>query len=102
MQTTTHCHVAPQKGNSTRLPTPCKTSSKVPILSVSLQFIIMADKEATVYIVDVGKSMGECRHGRSISDLQYSMQYVWDRITATVSIDIAMRVFLTEEGSYWS
>ena len=44
----------------------------------------MADKEATVYIVDVGKSMGECRNGRSITDLEYAMQYVWDRITATV------------------
>ncbi|RJE21205.1 hypothetical protein PHISCL_06448 [Aspergillus sclerotialis] len=45
----------------------------------------MADKEATIYIVDVGKSMGECRNGRSITDLEYAMQYVWDRITATVA-----------------
>lgn len=46
----------------------------------------MADKEATIYIVDVGKSMGECRNGRPITDLEYAMRYVWDRITATVSI----------------
>ncbi|KAI2792518.1 ATP-dependent DNA helicase II subunit 2 [Penicillium oxalicum] len=45
----------------------------------------MADKEATVYIVDVGKSMGERRHGRSVTDLEWAMQYVWDRITTTVS-----------------
>lgn len=45
----------------------------------------MADKEATIYIVDVGRSMGECRNGRSMTDLEYAMQYVWDRITATVS-----------------
>lgn len=44
----------------------------------------MADKEATVYIVDVGKSMGERRHGRSVTDLEWAMQYVWDRITTTV------------------
>lgn len=44
----------------------------------------MADKEATVYIIDVGKSMGECRNGRSISDLDWVMKYVWDRITTTV------------------
>lgn len=45
----------------------------------------MADKEATVYIVDVGKSMGERRHGRSVTDLEWAMQYVWDRITETVA-----------------
>jgi ATP-dependent DNA helicase 2 subunit 2 len=44
----------------------------------------MADKEATVYIVDVGRSTATTRHGRSESDLDYAMQYVWDRITNTV------------------
>lgn len=44
----------------------------------------MADKEATVYIVDCGKSMGERRHGREVTDLDWAMQYVWDRITGTV------------------
>lgn len=46
----------------------------------------MAEKEATVYIVDVGQSMGERRQGRSVTDLQWSMRYVWDRITATVRL----------------
>jgi ATP-dependent DNA helicase 2 subunit 2 len=46
----------------------------------------MADKEATVYVVDVGKSMGEQKNGRSISDLDWAMQYVWDKITTTVSV----------------
>ncbi|KAE8375654.1 SPOC like C-terminal domain-containing protein [Aspergillus bertholletiae] len=45
----------------------------------------MADKEATVYIVDAGRSMGECHNGRSVSDLEWAMQYVWDRITGTVA-----------------
>ncbi|KAH8692933.1 putative Ku family DNA helicase [Talaromyces proteolyticus] len=45
----------------------------------------MADKEATVYVVDVGKSMGEQKNGRSISDLDWAMKYVWDKITTTVS-----------------
>lgn len=44
----------------------------------------MAEKEATVYIVDVSKSMGRQRHGRTISDLEWVMQYVWDKITTTV------------------
>ncbi|OQD87132.1 hypothetical protein PENANT_c006G03625 [Penicillium antarcticum] len=45
----------------------------------------MAEKEATVYIVDMGKSMGERHHGRSVTDLEWAMQYVWDRITSTVA-----------------
>ncbi|KAK2734274.1 ATP-dependent DNA helicase II subunit 2 [Myotisia sp. PD_48] len=45
----------------------------------------MADKEATVYIVDVGLSMGECNGGRDVSDLDWAMQYIWDRITTTVA-----------------
>ncbi|KAG0159283.1 hypothetical protein PDIDSM_6805 [Penicillium digitatum] len=45
----------------------------------------MAEKEATVYIVDMGRSMGERHHGRAMSDLEWAMQYVWDRITATVA-----------------
>ncbi|KAL5003782.1 ATP-dependent DNA helicase II subunit 2 [Aspergillus recurvatus] len=45
----------------------------------------MADKEATVYIVDVGESMGERRNGRDITDLEWAMKYVWDCITNTVA-----------------
>ncbi|KAE8350802.1 ATP-dependent DNA helicase II subunit 2 [Aspergillus coremiiformis] len=45
----------------------------------------MADKEATVYIVDVGMSMGERHHDRAVTDLEWAMQYVWDRITGTVA-----------------
>ncbi|KAJ5208844.1 hypothetical protein N7449_003223 [Penicillium cf. viridicatum] len=45
----------------------------------------MAEKEATVYIVDMGRSMGEHHHGRPVTDLEWAMQYVWDRITATVA-----------------
>jgi ATP-dependent DNA helicase 2 subunit 2 len=46
----------------------------------------MADKEATVYVIDVGKSMGRQRNGRSISDLDWAMKYVWDKITTTASL----------------
>lgn len=44
----------------------------------------MADKEATVYIVDLGRSMGEMHGGRKESDLDWAMTYVWDKITSTV------------------
>lgn len=45
---------------------------------------VMADKEVTVYIVDVGKRMAGCHNGRSISDLDYALKYVWDKITYAV------------------
>ncbi|RAH64097.1 ATP-dependent DNA helicase 2 subunit KU80 [Aspergillus aculeatinus CBS 121060] len=45
----------------------------------------MADKEATVYIVDLGRSMGKRYHDREVTDLEWAMQYVCDRITGTVA-----------------
>ncbi|KAL8689848.1 MAG: hypothetical protein Q9218_004568 [Villophora microphyllina] len=47
----------------------------------------MAEKEATTYIVDVGASMGEMHNGRNVSDLDFAMTYVWDKITSTVALD---------------
>lgn len=43
----------------------------------------MADKEAFVYIVDVGSTMSNCNNGRTESDLDFSMRYVWDKIATT-------------------
>ncbi|KAK4157963.1 SPOC like C-terminal domain-containing protein [Chaetomidium leptoderma] len=45
----------------------------------------MADKEATVYIVDLGESMADCHNGRNESDLDFGMRYVWDKISTTVA-----------------
>lgn len=45
----------------------------------------MADKEATVYILDLGLSMADCHNGRTESDLDWSMRYVWDKISTTVA-----------------
>ena len=45
----------------------------------------MADKEATVYIVDLGATMGETHGGRKESNLDWAMQYVWDKISTTVA-----------------
>ncbi|KAI0552960.1 Ku70/Ku80 N-terminal alpha/beta domain-containing protein [Xylaria curta] len=45
----------------------------------------MADKEATVYIVDMGSSMADCRNGRTESNLDWGMRYVWDKISTTVA-----------------
>lgn len=41
----------------------------------------MAEKEASVFIIDLGHSMSRKRHSREQSDLDYSLQYVWDKIT---------------------
>lgn len=43
----------------------------------------MADKEAFVYIVDVGSTTSNCNNGRTESDLDFSMRYVWDKIATT-------------------
>ncbi|PHH63602.1 hypothetical protein CDD81_5694 [Ophiocordyceps australis] len=45
----------------------------------------MAEKEATVFILDLGASMAEKRGGRDESDLDWSMRYVWDKITDIVA-----------------
>ncbi len=50
---------------------------------------IMADKEATVYIVDLGASMGKVHNGREVSDLDWAMTYVWDKVTSTVCIPLS-------------
>lgn len=42
----------------------------------------MTDKQASVYIVDVGSSMGNCNNGRTESDFDWSMRYVWDKISS--------------------
>lgn len=48
-----------------------------------LQQKIMADKEASIYIVDLGSTMANCNNGRTESDLDWSLRYVWDKITTT-------------------
>ncbi|KAI0528068.1 Ku70/Ku80 N-terminal alpha/beta domain-containing protein [Xylaria bambusicola] len=45
----------------------------------------MADKEATIYLLDLGSSMADCHNGRTESDLDWSMRYVWDKISTTVA-----------------
>lgn len=45
----------------------------------------MADKEATVYIVDLGQTMADCNSGRNESDLDWAMGWVWDKISTTVA-----------------
>lgn len=45
----------------------------------------MADKEATVFILDLGASMAKSHSGRKECDLDWSMRYVWDKITDIVS-----------------
>jgi ATP-dependent DNA helicase 2 subunit 2 len=45
----------------------------------------MAEKEAIVFVVDLGSSMGNCNGGRMQSDLDWSMQWVWDKITTIIA-----------------
>ncbi|KFX94772.1 hypothetical protein V490_04177 [Pseudogymnoascus sp. VKM F-3557] len=45
----------------------------------------MSGKEATIFIVDQGASMGRKSNGRNESDLDFAMRYVWDSL-ATIMI----------------
>lgn len=47
----------------------------------------MTDKEATVFIIDIGKSMGEKHGGRNLSDLEWAMVYIWDKMTTIVAFE---------------
>jgi hypothetical protein len=44
----------------------------------------MADKEATVFVIDMGASMGKTSQGRTLNNLDWVMQYVWDKIASKV------------------
>ena len=58
-----------------------------------------------MYIIDVGRSMGEKHHGRKESDLEWAMHYVWDKITSTVlpaeSFPRRRTFSLIDLGSNW-
>ena len=47
----------------------------------------MAEKEAIVLIVDLGSTMANCNNGRTESDLDWSMRFVWDKISHIVSLN---------------
>jgi len=44
----------------------------------------MADKEATVFVIDLGASMGYREHDPEMTNLEWAMQYVWDKVAAKV------------------
>ena len=45
----------------------------------------MAEKEAAIFIIDLGASMGNCNNGRIESDLDWALRYLWDKISAVVA-----------------
>lgn len=45
----------------------------------------MAEKEATVFILDLGSTMAQTSNDRSEPNLDWSMKYVWDKVTDTVA-----------------
>ena len=46
-------------------------------------------KQATVYIIDVGKDMGAKHNSRTETDLEYGMRYVWDKVAGVMSANRA-------------
>lgn len=70
------------------------------VYSLSLKLPSMADKEACVFIVDLGKSMNERHGGRQETDLEWCMKYVWDKITTQVSNNAKECVRVVELKSF--
>lgn len=46
----------------------------------------MAEKEATVYVVDVGKSTAQ-KHENGETKLNFALTYVWDKVTSIMALD---------------
>ncbi|KAG5437562.1 hypothetical protein PCANB_000990 [Pneumocystis canis] len=44
----------------------------------------MADKEATVFVIDLGHQMGNYQKGRTQNDLEWALNYVWNKISSKV------------------
>ncbi|KFY63939.1 hypothetical protein V496_03567 [Pseudogymnoascus sp. VKM F-4515 (FW-2607)] len=62
----------------------------------------MSGKEATIFIVDQGVSMGRKSNGRDESDLDFAMRYVWDSlatimITGRTTLTVGVVGFRTDE-----
>ncbi|KAL2074790.1 hypothetical protein VTL71DRAFT_8569 [Oculimacula yallundae] len=62
----------------------------------------MASKEATIFVIDLGSTTGDCHNGRTISDLEYGMAYVWDKIATVMSanrvtLNVGVIGFRTDE-----
>ncbi|KFY35002.1 hypothetical protein V494_06292 [Pseudogymnoascus sp. VKM F-4513 (FW-928)] len=62
----------------------------------------MSGKEATIFIVDQGASMGRKSNGRDESDLDFAMRYVWDSlatimITGRTTLTVGIVGFRTDE-----
>jgi ATP-dependent DNA helicase 2 subunit 2 len=45
-------------------------------------------KQAIIYIVDLGSTMGECHNGRVETDLEFGMRYIWDMIATTMAANL--------------
>jgi hypothetical protein len=95
-------HVRLPKSRSSRVEICDGTLASKHSISIQTTEHNMAGKEATVYIVDQGSSMGECHNGRIETDLDYGMRYVWDKIAETMTanrttLEVGVIGFRTDE-----
>jgi hypothetical protein len=67
----------------------------------------MADKEATVFVVDLGASMGKHSQGREMTNLDWCLQYVWNKISPKVqdvslsAVSDRFRCSAAEKQTWW-
>ncbi|KAG4306170.1 hypothetical protein PORY_000158 [Pneumocystis oryctolagi] len=44
----------------------------------------MSNKEVTVFVIDLGSQMGDCQENRKKNDLEWALDYVWNKISSKV------------------
>lgn len=64
--------------------TPSLSGTVTPDIDNDDESVVMADKEATVYIIDQGSTMGSNRNGSDETKLDYCLRYIWDKICTTM------------------
>ncbi|SZF01564.1 unnamed protein product [Blumeria hordei] len=62
----------------------------------------MADKQATIYVIDVGSTTGEIHGGRDESNLEFGLRYFWTKIaenmaTNRITLNVGVIAFRTNE-----
>lgn len=62
----------------------------------------MADKHATIYVVDVGSTTGNSHNERNETDLEYGLRYFWSKIAETMAagrttLSVGVIAFRTNE-----
>jgi len=62
----------------------------------------MASKKAYVFVLDLGSTLAECHNGRTVTDLDWGMQWAWDKMATIMErglkgANVGVVAFRTDE-----